>query len=176
MLEKEDSKNVPLPAAPESPGFFSSEILEGFSVDITGQDVVLVGRPGSGKTTFSQALSKKHPKHTLISTDDFMHLGYEQSMYAVLGYVKEQKRQGKNVIVEGVQGPRLLRKGAEQGTFIPGLIIELTISDKEQAEAYASRGGITPGVLAMNKNIETVLSEYKEMEKIKYPNWVSIRR
>ena len=67
--------------------------------------VAICGPPGGGKTTLSHALL------SVVHTDDFMHLSWEEAPHAIL----EELRQDRTRSVEGVQVARVLRYMAREG-------------------------------------------------------------
>lgn len=99
--------------------------------DIKGSNVLILGMPASGKTTLCSQLD--HSNHAVIHTDDYMHLSYDQAMYAALMDCHELKRP---FICEGVQGYRLLRKSAELGYPKIDIVIEIEVSRAKREEIY----------------------------------------
>jgi hypothetical protein len=83
--------------------------------------VVIIGHPESGKTHIADELAIQYPDYKVYRTDDYILHGFERSLYVLLGDIERDA--APKVIVEGVQGYRLLRKGAELGTFDADLVI-----------------------------------------------------
>ena len=88
-------------------------------------NVVIIGYAAAGKTYFAQQLEKEYPKAKFIHTDDYMKYGFEEALYVLMDDLKSNKDYSLRVI-EGVLGYRLLRKGAQLGTFKADLIIKVT--------------------------------------------------
>ena len=99
--------------------------------EINSKSIMILGAPGSGKTYLSQILSSKLGID-LISTDDYIKYGFRESMYVALADAIKKE----SVIVEGVQGYRMLRKGLENDTYYPELIIELVSSEEHLMQIY----------------------------------------
>lgn len=51
-------------------------------------NAVILGAPGSGKTTIAKEIAAMNPEHILVHTDDFTAFGYEESLYALIKYLK----------------------------------------------------------------------------------------
>ena len=96
-------------------------------------NILIIGGPATGKTTLSKQLSESLQDHTVIHTDTFMARGYEQGLYDILDHLKTI--QGPTLI-EGVQGFRLLRKGAQLGSYYPDMVIDVETSQKNIERTY----------------------------------------
>ena len=94
------------------------------------QDIVIIGYPGTGKTTYAANLHKQYPNHILIHTDNLQGLGYRKALYGLILKIKALKVKLKRpVIVEGVLGYRLLRhikKGEPKKILDSPTVINLT--------------------------------------------------
>lgn len=145
--------------------------IESTLTHIAGKDVVIIGCPASGKTYLSNLLAS--PAHTVIHTDDYMKHGYKEALYVMLNDLKHIHG---NVIIEGVQGYRLLRKGVEMGCYYPHIVIELEISQERMAQTYAEQrpGKKVASVLAFNKMHETIKQDYFSMDNPNKPEWIKI--
>ena len=75
--------------------------------------IIIIGSPASGKTTLSLKLLEKGFK--IIHTDDYMQYGFKDSLYKLLEDI--QKLNLKNIVIEGILGYRLLRKGIELNCY-----------------------------------------------------------
>mgnify|MGYP006327376503 CR=1 FL=1 len=100
----------------------------------------------------------------------------EQSLYEVMKGVVSEISGGRFVVVEGIAGFRLLRKGLELRCFYPDVVIKINVSLDIQAQRYSKRNlsEIKPGVLAMNKANETVFKTYLGMDNPRNPEIIII--
>lgn len=147
-------------------------------VDIDHKNVVIIGWPASGKTYLSKLLQHDNPGHKIFHTDDYIHHGYEQSLYALL---KDVLKHNGPLIVEGVQGYRLLRKGAEMNCFYPDIVIELEISEALMYKTYAEQRktkdvSYLKGFNRMHTKILNDYHAYMEKKDIsKRPQWIKLK-
>ena len=96
-------------------------------------NVLIVGDPATGKTKLSGELALRHPKHTVIHTDDFMDNGYERGLYQILDKIKATEGP---TLIEGVQGFRLLRKGLQESSYNPDTVIHMFSTPQLIYKAY----------------------------------------
>lgn len=124
----------------------------------TAKVVVVIGLPGSGKTTVAQDLHGHIlSEHSLYQTDDYIDFGYEQSLYAMLKEMQYDKNPLK--LIEGVQGFRFLRKNVETQAYKVDAVVIVDCSPEERAKRYAQRGkGNLP--TSFDRNLETVFKSY----------------
>lgn len=142
------------------------------SVDIEGKNVLIIGSPASGKT-FVAAQLKRINNHHIEHTDDYISYGYQQSLYAILESLTHLKG---HHIVEGVQGYRMLRKGAELASYKPDIVIECVISRAKMEAVY--RQERDPKKIKylrqFNLNHLKILNDYYGMvPKEKLPVWIT---
>lgn len=159
-----------------------TELLER---DFTGENVLIIGCPASGKSTIAKMISERHPDSQYIQTDDYMQHGYEQSLYVLIddlkrGYVSQEAavRMNGPHIIEGILGYRLLRKGVEQDFYYPDVVIELLITDERMEQTYNEQRDPEKlkGARSQTKACATILGKYKEMfiPDGQYPEWIQI--
>jgi cation diffusion facilitator CzcD-associated flavoprotein CzcO len=139
---------------------------------IKGKDVVIIGPPASGKTFLSKLLES--PAHTVLHTDDYVQFGYKEALYVLLN---DLKHVDGNVIIEGVQGYRLLRKGVELSCYYPQVVIELQITQERMEQTYREQ---RPGkdfsyVKSFNKMHAKIKADYLAMENPSKPEWITIQ-
>jgi hypothetical protein len=132
--------------------------------------IIVYGHTKSGKVIIAKKLSEIL-KRQLIISDDYMHLGFENSMYHIRDMIKEIK---EPLIIEGVQTPRILRKGIENSDFFCDLIIHLTINENSITMAYhkdkESEKLKNNKVFNFNKNVlDKIFFEWYSMQKSKHP-------
>lgn len=94
--------------------------------------IIIYGHAKSGKIIIARLLAERL-KRKLIVTDEFMEYGFKQSMYVIKELIEETK---DPLIIEGVQTPRILRKGVEQDDFYCDLVIHLECNTESIEQAY----------------------------------------
>lgn len=124
-------------------------------IDIAGKNVLIIGYPASGKTTFLKNL-KGTEGHKIFHADDYIELGIQSLFFEI-------KCSFLPTIVEGVSGYRLLKEGAENGCYVPDLVIELQrdFSKIERTYYKERKEKSLRGVMMMIKGCDTMLREYK---------------
>jgi adenylate kinase family enzyme len=146
----------------------TTEILQ----HIKDKDVVIIGCPASGKTYLSNKLISVN--HTVVHTDDYMKHGYKEALYVMINDLKNID--GK-VIIEGVQGYRLLRKGVELDCFYPDIVIELEITQARMLQTYrdSRQGKNLTSLTSFNKMHSKIICDYHAMPNTKKPEWIKIQ-
>ncbi len=61
---------------------------------------IVIGPPGSGKTTYTKELAVLNPDHKVFHTDDYMDYGYEDALYKLIEDLELSVEAGNNFIVE----------------------------------------------------------------------------
>lgn len=115
--------------------------------------VVIIGHPESGKTTLSDELAVKYPGYKIYHTDDYIGHGFERSVYELMSDIERDA--APKIIVEGVQAYRLLRKGAELGTFDADLIIVTSRPPVRNPRAVEHFG----------KALDSILADYMSIKR-----------
>ena len=147
--------------------------------DFTGENVLIIGCPASGKSTIAQMIADRHHDHHFIHTDDYMSHGYEPSLYALIDDIKAAVNNDQvPMIIEGILGYRLLRKGVEQDYYYPDVVIELLIPEERMEQTYNESRDPEKlkGAKLQTKACATILAKYKEMfiPDGQYPEWIQI--
>lgn len=144
-----------------------------FSLDLSGKTVVIIGCPASGKTTLSRALAA-HTGTTLVHTDDYIPHGAVESLYVMLDELSEMDYP---VIVEGVGGYRLLKKGVQLDSFYPDVVIELEVTPEQVERVYATerQDRKVKSLAGFCKGHQTVLAEYRAIKNPKPPVWYTVK-
>lgn len=103
------------------------------SIDKLGKQILIIGMPAAGKTWLAKQLDLSDLD--TVHTDDF--IGYSE-IAAIHGIEEDaQMRLGKPFnIVEGCFGYQLLLAGAQRKTYMPDIVIDLSISRAAQRVIY----------------------------------------
>jgi len=146
-------------------------------MNIKNKNILIIGPPASGKTTFAIELAKQNPLHQLIHSDDYMWAGYERALYEMMDDIAHaQDCKEVNTIVEGVQGYRALRKGAQVEWYKPDLVIEMEVTREQQAAIYENERD--PAKLKYLKGFAAthnkILNDYFELIGARKPEWIKI--
>ncbi len=99
---------------------------------------IVIGSPGSGKTTYTKELAALHPDHKVFHTDDYMDYWYEEALYKLIEDLELSVEAGNNFIVEWIQCYRLLRKLVQQNSPLWKniVIIDLIVSEAQLMAVY----------------------------------------
>ena len=155
-----------------------SEILS--NEILSGKKVVVIGRPGSGKTVTGQKLAQAS-RLPLVHTDTYIPCGGVEALYHMMSEM-EAFGYDEPCLIEGVGAYRLLRKGAELDVFYPDVVIELVVTDEQVERVYtkerdAAKLNKMPGFV---KGLETVLAGYKQIMSVRElegrtpPVWIRV--
>jgi adenylate kinase family enzyme len=143
------------------------QVLE---LDISNLNVLIIGTPASGKTWLSNKLSKEH---RVIHTDDYMKYGFKDSLYKL---IEDLRNISTPVIVEGVQGYRLLRKGVELDCYYPNMVIELYTTPERVKQTYLRERD--PKKLRyleqFGNTMGRILQDYRAMPNKRKPEWYKV--
>lgn len=81
----------------------------------TANVVIIIGPPDGGKSYLTDQLALEYPDHKVYHTDDYISWGWDQAIDAIIFDIERDN--AEKIIVEGVQGYRLLRKWAENPQY-----------------------------------------------------------
>lgn len=107
----------------------STTQIEISSLDLTGKNVFIVGKPASGKTFLSNVLREKFRRHIIIHTDDYI-----GRKYMLVIELESVVNSGDNYILEGNQAYKILSEISYHA--IPNIIIDLIVSDDHVLSIY----------------------------------------
>ncbi len=156
---------------------YLSYVQDLHSISFSNKTIVVIGLPASGKTYVSNYIHRNlAPLHTILHTDNYMRFGYDYSLYKILDDLKDLP---KSVIVEGIQGYRLLRKGAKEKSFLPNIVIQIETSTDSINNVYFKQRG-RPKLINLNsiaKGTDEILKEYSFhiARKPYHPDWYVLR-
>ncbi len=146
------------------------EIVNLLNNEYSDKNILVIGYPAVGKTTFAKKYIEHLPYHTLISTDDYLSHGYEESLYALIeDLIKIQNL----TLVEGVLGYRLLRKGVQLDCYYPDVVFELTAPWTHIEKVYQTERETKkiPNLKSFIKTLDTILKQYQGLPNPKPPIW-----
>lgn len=131
------------------------------SLDLNGQNILIIGRPTSGKTFLSNKLKEKG--HYVIHTDDFIDQSNHENNQ--IFWLLEEHDYCNPSCIEGMLGFKVLLYGEMDGSYKPDVIIFCEISAGKQREIYLAERDASK--LQHQKRFWTkCLSLYQEWEKI----------
>jgi broad-specificity NMP kinase len=144
------------------------------TVDITGKNVLILGKPASGKTYLANLLKQNNNGHHFIHTDNYIKYGYEKSLYVLLSDLTAVT---EPTGIEGVLGYRLLRKGAQTGVYYPDLVVVLDITDEQMVKTYLKErpGKDINAVKTYVRSNETIFANYQTIRNPHPPAIIHIK-
>jgi predicted ATPase len=142
-------------------------------ISFTNKSVLIIGLPGSGKTHIASYIHRNLcPHHHILHTDNYMRFGYDYSLYKILDDIKGDYG---NLIIEGIQGYRLLRKGAKDKSYLPNIVIQIETSIDSINNVYFKERGRPKlhNLSAIAKGTDEILREYgfHIRNKPYHPDW-----
>jgi hypothetical protein len=122
--------------------------------------IVIVGPPKSGKSVIADQIYIQTDSFRLES-DNYISGDFQGDLSQFMDDINALK-ESKLLIISGVQTPRLLRKGLEQKSFSPDVIVKIECDDNTIEYCYRKDGeeDKIKGALAMKKSLDTIYSEY----------------
>jgi 2-phosphoglycerate kinase len=108
--------------------------------------ILIIGGPGTGKTTFANELARK-TGFELVHTDDLMHMNWSDQSEVLARKMAHTAAEDGAFIVEGVAAVRALRKALDMAQKP---VDEIHIMRKQHLPGYSK------GADAMRKGIDTV--------------------
>jgi len=148
-------------------------------IDFTGKDVLILGKPGAGKTWVSNILAQKNPlvpNHLIISTDDYLKCHPEEE--GRIDAIVEDASFNINTIIEGCLGYLLLLEGAKRKCYKPDYVIEVEISAGKQREIYLKERDTSKIQYLKRFQLKciAILDEYyKLVPESEMPIWLTLK-
>lgn len=124
-------------------------------------NVVIIGYAASGKSTFTNLLKKEYPRATVYHTDDYIKYGFEEALYVLMDDLRKDNSPLK--IIEGILAYRLLRKGAQLGTFNADLIIKVTAPKDSRYFRIEQRGKDIKATFNLDKVCDKIYNDYVDL-------------
>ncbi len=135
------------------------------------RSVLIIGRPASGKTWLSNALSPMYPHHHVIHTDSYKDFSEPVAIQALI----EDAYENKPTIIEGMLSYPLLLQGAKEQSYRPDIVIEVEISAGKQRELYLAERNPDKIKYLKKFHMKTmaILDEYyKLVPESEMPTWL----
>lgn len=151
----------------------STELIQLLQNEYSNKNILVIGYPAVGKTTFATKYIQYLPNHTCIHTDDYIPYGHEQSLYVLL---EDLKSINTATFIEGVLGYRLLRKGIQLDCYYPDVVFELTAPWEHIEKVYNTEreDKKIQNLKSFAKSLDTILKQYKALPNPKTPIWHTI--
>lgn len=108
---------------------------EFLNYNFSDKNIIIIGKPSSGKTYISELLNKKLTNHKLIHTDDFKQYNEDTAINHILNVIKNSRYH----IIEGMLGYRLLLRGIKYKMYYPDIMINIKISFPTLIKSYTSK-------------------------------------
>jgi adenylate kinase family enzyme len=149
------------------------EIIRLLQNEYSHKNILVIGYPASGKTTFAKKYIEYLPQHTLIDTDDYIPHGHEQSLYVL---IEDLKKIRTPTLIGGVLGYRLLRKGVQLDCYYPDVVFELTAPWEHIEKVYQTEREEEkiPNLKSFIKSLDTILKQYQKLPNPNPPLWHKI--
>jgi adenylate kinase family enzyme len=145
---------------------------EAISYNLSGLNVAVLGLPASGKSHVAARLYAKNSHHVLISTDNYMAQGYEQSLYDLIEELGNPLwNTFEGLILEGVLCYRILRKGLGMDCWKPDVIFMVEASTKKRQEIYLKERDPNKikYMASFDRSLTTIWNEYLNSDIPKPP-------
>lgn len=109
-------------------------LQELLGTDFQRQNILIIGKSGSGKTYLSNLLEPMLKHHEFLHCDTYLKL-YEDVGRQIYAIYEDAACYQPNV-VEGVLGYTLLLEGFKRQSYLPDIVIEVSIPAGKQREIY----------------------------------------
>lgn len=144
------------------------------ALPLKNKHVLIIGRPGAGKTWLSKVLEPMNPRHGIIHTDTYLTtaIGEERQIEAII----EDATYYYQSIVEGMLGYKLLLEGAKRKNYLPEIVIEVVISRGQQRKIYLKERSpekIRALEWAHMRNISILNQYHQSTLETDKPTWIT---
>ena len=127
--------------------------------------ITVLGYTKTGKITIAKKLAQKL-NYPLFESDYYINIeDRKQSLYNLIDDILPYYQSNQPLIIEGILGFRLLRKGLQLNNFFPDLIIKTKCNDETIKHFYRvdNEESKINRALSFNKGLNKIWDEYKEM-------------
>jgi adenylate kinase family enzyme len=127
--------------------------------------IIILGYTKTGKVTIAKKLAQKL-NYPLFESDYYINIeDRKQSLYNLIDDILPYYQSNQPLIIEGILGFRLLRKGLQLNNFSPDLIIKTKCNDETIKHFYRvdNEESKINRALSFNKGLNKIWDEYKEM-------------
>jgi hypothetical protein len=127
--------------------------------------ITVLGYTKTGKITIAKKLSQEL-NYPLFISDHYININNrEQLLYDMMNHIIPYYNSNQPLIIEGILGFRLLRKGLQLNNFHTDLIIKTKCNDETIKHFYRMDGEESKinRALSFNKGLNKIWNEYKEM-------------
>ncbi len=138
------------------------------SVAKKSKHILIYGHTKSGKVIIGRKIAEALGCDLIIS-DDYKRLGWSKSMYFIKDKLLLDKYKDKQVVFEGVQTCRTLRKGVLRDDYYPDLVIHIKCNYSSIASCYIYEG---EGYKLKGDKVKNFNS--KMLDKIFYEWWLRL--
>lgn len=141
--------------------------------DLTGLDILILGKPSAGKTWLSKVLEGMYKHHTVLHADDYLTSSVIEPR--LIAAIIEDQSFTQPCIIEGMSGYQLLLTGAKDKNYSPDVVIEIEISAGKQREIYLAERN--PSKIQFLKRfaikMQGILNEYHQLvPEEQKPLWI----
>lgn len=129
----------------------------------TTGNIVIIGFAATGKTTLANRLGLRAK---VFHTDDYLQYGHEQSLYVLMDDLFADKHPLR--LVEGVLGYRLLRKGAQLGTFSADAVVICECPKDIRYHRISLRAKNVQATFNQDAGLAKIYNDYLELTPAHY--------
>lgn len=125
------------------------------------QLIVVCGYTKTGKVTIAKKLAEQLGRKLLIS-DDYQMFGVDESLQMMMEDIIICLKNKEQIIVEGILCFRLLRKGMEQMSILPDMLIKTECNEETIRHFYEKDGESSKidRALSFNKGLNKIWKDY----------------